>query len=223
MTEEISQHAKYFSEVLGKELVNDIEKFMLNVFSQKEICVGIRKGYELTKRRISFNEIVFYKDIASVVDNKYKPSSLNLNDGDYYFGAEEIARFNSRKTFFGIIGEKWFENEMGDEFIEAVIFGAHNVNSIDCMLGSVRKNTRYKASTYVAPGALVCLTKAAFNNTVYLDTTTFLEKVFVDSHPEPPWHIGDYLNTYYWNGNNYTTESIYSSKDNNDGYEDDEY
>ena len=218
--EEISQVAIDFSEILGKELESDIEKFVLSHFDKKETHVGIRNGNELTERRISFNKIVYYSNLAVVVDNKYRPSSLSLNDGDYYFGAEEIARFNSRNKFFAIIGEKWFKNEMGDEFAEAIIFGAHNVSSIDCMLGSVRINNRFRSPRYVIPGGMVALTKVNFGNTMYLDTTKYLSNVFVDNDPEPSWKIGNYLKTYYWNGNNYTTESIYTSKD-EDAYEDD--
>lgn len=213
--EEISQQATFLSEVLGKELKNDVEKLMLNICEKTNIYIGIRDGYELVKRKISFNEIVYFEN-QTVVGDTFKPTNLRPNDEDYYFGSEEITRFNSKNAFFGIIGDKWFENEMGDEFVEAIIFGTHNVRSIDCMLGSVRKNCRNRSSTYLAPGAIVALTKTTFKNTMYLEISTFLEKVFINNHPEPPWRLGNYLNTYYWNGSNYTTESNYSGCDDED-------
>ncbi|MBP6739675.1 MAG: hypothetical protein KA146_06775 [Leptospiraceae bacterium] len=166
--EEIKKIASSLSETLGNELEVDIEKFMFSILENQELSIGIRDGYELTNRKVTFTALMMFNDVETVVNEKYKPEKFLPNEDDYYFASEEIARFNSRDTFFGIIGNKWFENELGDEFTEAIVFGSHNVSSIDCMLGSVRVNNPFNAPSYLAPGTLLSLQKAGFKNAKYL-------------------------------------------------------
>jgi len=164
---------------------------------------------------------MIFDDNETVVNNKYRPEELIPNDDDFYFASEEIARFNKRDNFFGIIGRKWLENELGDEFVEAVIFGNHKVSSIDCMLGSVRVNNPFNASQYLAPGTLVSLRKVEFKNTKYLELVTFLTKIFTKDNSGKNWNLGADLTKYFWNGESYSQESNCYYKEEDEYYEDD--
>ena len=208
--EEIKKVVSSLSETLGNELEVDIERFMLNVFGSQELSIGIRDGYKLTKRKVLFTSIMMFNDAESVVNEKYKPENLLPDFDNYYFASEEIARFNLKETFFGIIGNKWFMNELGDEFAEAIVFGSHNVGSIDCMLCSVLVNNPLNASNYLIPGTLVSLRNVELKNTKYLEVATFLTKIFVSDNSEILWNFGDIQDTFYWDGEYYISEPIYS-------------
>lgn len=220
--EEINRLATDLSETLGKELHADIEKLMFAIFANAELSVGVRDGYELTQREITFTSLMIFDDDETVISDKYKPEKLIPNEGNFYFSSEEIVRFNTRDKFFGVIGKKWLENKLGDEFAEAIIFGNHNVSSIDCMLGSVRVNNLFSTPQYLKPGTLVSLQKVEFKNTKYLEVSTFLTKIFTKADSGDSWKLGNFQNRYYWNGYEYSTESIYF-RDYDDEYDEGEY
>ena len=134
--EEVIQAAKSLSPTLGEELEPDIVKLIDAAFNGKFVRVGIREGYGLISRDIKIEGLkAFDKEEETVKDNKFRPDEILENEDDYYFGAEEVVRFNERQVFLGVIGKKWFTNNMDDEFAEAIIFCNHKIASLDCMLG----------------------------------------------------------------------------------------
>ena len=119
--EEINQAAKSLSSTLGEELEPDIVKLIDAAFNGKSVRMGIREGYELISRDIKIEGLkAFDKEEETVKDNKFKPNEILENEDDYYFGAEEVVRFNERQIFLGVIGTKWFSNNMDDEFANNV-------------------------------------------------------------------------------------------------------
>jgi hypothetical protein len=163
----------------------------------------------------------FDSEEDSVINDKFKPEEISENDSDYYFGAEEIVRFNEKNVFLGIVGRKWFCNNMGDEFAEALIFGGHMIPSLECMLGSVRVNNPFNANMYLAPGAIVVLQRVEFKNTKYLEVSQYLTKLFFCNDEGNPWSIGEFQGRFYWTGEDYSINSPYMKSNHQD--EDSEY
>ena len=81
-------------------------------------------------------------------DKKLRPEEIIENEDDYYFGAEEVVRFNERQVVLGVIERKWFTKNMNDEFAETIVFCNHKITSIDCMLSSVRVNNPFNENMY---------------------------------------------------------------------------
>ena len=222
--EEINQAAKSLSSTLGEELEPDIVKLIDAAFNGKSVRIGIREGYELISRDIKIEGLkAFDKEEETVKDNRFKPDEILENEDDYYFGAEEVVRFNERQIFLGVIGTKWFSNNMDDEFAEAIIFCTHKIASLDCMLGSVRVNNPFNENMYLAPGTIVVLQSVEFKNTKYLEVSQYLTKLFFSNDEGTPWLTGDYHGRFFWTGEHYSTISPYShSRASDEDYEDDE-
>ena len=161
------------------------------------------------------------EDSNESIDNiKYKPESMLPNEWDYYFGSEEILRFNEGKFFLGIIGNNWFSNQTDDEFAEAIIFGNHNIKEIDCMLGSVRVNNPFNSKKYLRPGSLVVLQRAEFKKTKYLEVSSFLTHLYTEYDSKSVWFFSRIISErFHWNG----TEYSYISSVRNDDLKDEGY
>ena len=138
---EITESVNLLKNLFGNELESDLRKFVRSVFNDESLNVGIRYGNDLIVREIKFTSyMVLDEDEGIVMDTKYKPEEFSHNDFNYYFGAEEIIVNNKRGIFFAVIGNEWFKNNLGDEFVEAIIFGDHDIPFIDCYYD----NDKYK-------------------------------------------------------------------------------
>ena len=207
---EITESVNLLKNLFGNELESDLRKFVRSVFNDESLNVGIRYGNDLIVREIKFTSyMVLDEDEGIVMDTKYKPEEFSHNDFNYYFGAEEIIVNNKRGIFFAVIGNEWFKNNLGDEFVEAIIFGDHDIPFIDCMYGSVRVNKPFGIKNYLSSGAIVSLITHSFKNTSYLEILTLMSKSVISDGKNNAWHFGDTLERYNWNNRYYLEESEY--------------
>lgn len=194
--------------VLGQDLEYDIRKILSTMKNRDTLRLGIRDGYDLISKDLLIGTLQFFDEEESVVDKKFKPNHFFANDNSYYFGTEEMIRFNSKKKFLCITGKLWFDNERGSEFVEAIIFGNHSISSIDCMLGSIKINNPFDDKIYLSSGTIVVVEIEEFKNTKYLVLSRYLAKVFIANDEANPWElINNSSKKFSWTNNQYLPSS----------------
>lgn len=209
-SEEIEKLSEAIGNTLGTELIPKIKELIKNVYQNKPLSLGINDSYEFLVKKVKFNPLMMFDDTEdqSVLSYEYKPEKFLENDNDYYFPIKELIVFNEYESYFGVIGNKWFVNDIGDEFVEAIVFGDHYVCSVDCVLGSVQVNSPFGVMNYIGPGALVSLKVVKFKNTNYLLVTNVISRLFIQNENDCCWNVGKTEDVYTWDGEDYVSDDF---------------
>ena len=205
------QFVSELAEILNRSLnvsINDLKKLIKSAFYGISLNVGVRNVNNLEEYNLKLGNLSMVQEGLKISVDNFKPSHYSKSINDYYFASEEMVRFNSNTKLVGVIGASYFKNANQDEFVEAIVFGQHNVSTLDCVLGIVRAFRSHQNPTYLAPGTIVLLSPEEFKNTKYLQIKGSFGNISISSKDFGTWKICGPCSVNYWDGVDYVIEPL---------------